>query len=112
MNKLTALHHKLCEEDPEYLKYVIAKSDSEAVEGSQLFDTYHATEILRRADASLSTAEACAHCGCSSRSSRPQGANTTAATGNKARRCSTNSGKGTRMILSFLFVLDRTPPHS
>ena len=55
MNKLTALHHKLCEEDPEYLKYVIAKSDSEAVEGSQLFDTYHATEILRRADASLST---------------------------------------------------------
>jgi hypothetical protein len=55
MNKLTAFHHKLCEEDPEYLKYVIAKSDSEAVEGSLLFDTYHAAEILRRADASLST---------------------------------------------------------
>jgi hypothetical protein len=26
MNKLTALHHKLCEEDPEYLKYVTAKT--------------------------------------------------------------------------------------
>ena len=55
MNKLTALHHKLCESDPEYLKYVTAKNDSEAVEGSLLFDTYHAAEILRRADASLST---------------------------------------------------------
>jgi hypothetical protein len=55
MNKLTALHHKLCEEDPEYLKYVTTKNDSEAVEGSLLFDTYHAAEILRRADANLST---------------------------------------------------------
>ena len=55
MNKLTALHHKLWEQDPEYRKYVTAKNDSEAVEGSLLFDTYHAAEILRRADASLST---------------------------------------------------------
>jgi hypothetical protein len=55
MNKLTALHHKLCEKDPEYSKYVTAKNDSEAIEGSLLFDTYHAAEILRRADASLST---------------------------------------------------------
>jgi hypothetical protein len=52
VERISALHRKLCE-DPEYRKYIIAKNDSETVEGALFADTVMAARMLRRAAAEI-----------------------------------------------------------
>lgn len=49
--RIATLHRRLIEEDPEYRKYISAKTDEESVSGLLNFDMFCAAQILQRAAA-------------------------------------------------------------